>query len=57
MAMRSDEFLKGLDPERNKFGLKAGLEYWLRLNEQGLMDTGFGDHRKEFEAELVKYST
>jgi len=57
MAMRPDEFLKGLDPKRKKFCLKAGLEYWLKLNEQGLMDAGFGDHRKAFEAELAKYST
>jgi len=55
MALQPDEFLKGLDPERKKFGLKAGLKYWLRLNDKGFMDAGFGDHRKEFEAELAKY--
>ena len=57
LALRPDVFLKDLDPERSNFGLKAGLEFWLQLNEQGLMDLDFGDHRKDFEAELAKYTT
>jgi len=46
--LKPDEFLKVLDPESKKFVLKAGLEHWLRLNEQGLMDTGFGYHKQVF---------
>ena len=55
MALRPDDFLKGLDPERKKFGITEALEYWLRLNDQGLMDLGYGDHRKEFEKELENH--
>ena len=28
---------------------------FLLLNEQGLMDSGFADHKQVFESELAKY--
>ena len=51
MALRPEAFLTGLEPEQGNFGFKARLELWLHLNEQGLMDAGFGDYSKAFETE------
>lgn len=42
MALKPDAFLDGVDPERNNFGIRSGLELWLDLAQQGLMDTGMG---------------
>lgn len=57
MALRPEAFLKDLDPERENFGIRAGLSLWLELEEQGLMDCGIAkDARKLFEAELAKYT-
>jgi hypothetical protein len=56
MALRPDVFLNGVDPERNNFGVKAGLRLWLELEQQGLMNTGFNeDVRPLFQQELAKY--
>jgi len=40
MALRPEAFLYGLDPERDNYGLKAGLRLWLSLCDEGLMKTG-----------------
>jgi hypothetical protein len=56
MALTPDEFLRGLDPERNNFGIKAGLGLWLSLNVEGFMDTGLeSDTRRLFQQEFGKY--
>jgi len=55
MALRPDEFLSDIDPEKDNFGIKSGLKLWLKLEEQGLMDTGIeGKARRLFEEELTK---
>ena len=57
MALRPEVFLKGVDPEKDNYGIKSGLELWLDLDEQGLMDSGFRTSaRQTFEEELAKYS-
>lgn len=57
MALRPDVFLKDIDPEEDNFGIKSGLELWLDLAQQGLMDTGSeGNARQLFQQELAKYS-
>lgn len=38
MALRPDVYLDGIDPERDNFGIRAGLSHWLVLEEQGFMD-------------------
>lgn len=40
MALRPEAFLDGLDPERDNFGLQAGLRLWLSLCDDGFMNTG-----------------
>lgn len=60
MALMPDVFLRGIDPERNDFGITSGLELWLSLETQGYMDTGLGMYegksvRQLFEQELCKY--
>lgn len=56
MALRPDAFLNGIDPERNNFGIEAGLKHWLELEHQGFMNTGSGKTvRPLFEHELGKY--
>jgi hypothetical protein len=55
MAIRVDDFLKNIEPEHKQVDIIEGLKYWLRLNDEGFMDCGYGDHRKDFEAELTKY--
>lgn len=58
MALKPEVFLNGVDPERDNFGVKAGLGRWLDLEQQGLMDTGAPDvnARQLFQQELAKYS-
>jgi hypothetical protein len=56
MALRPDTFLKGLDPEQDNFGIKSGLKLWLHLEQEGFMDSGFGENpRQAFQNELTKY--
>jgi len=59
MALRPEEFLAGLDPERNNFGVRSGLQLWLDLQRNGFMATGLamyeaGAVRTLFESELAK---
>ena len=57
MALRPEVFIQGVDPERENFGITAGLRLWLDLDEQGYMDTGIeGDARRLFQDELSKYA-
>lgn len=56
MTLDPELFLKDLDPERDSFGIKAGLRLWLELDDEGLMDIGMQkDARSVFERELAKY--
>jgi hypothetical protein len=58
MALQPEAFLKGIDPERNNFGITSGLRLWLDLEQRGLMDAGFQSNARQlFEAEQVKYSS
>lgn len=59
MALRPDQFLSGIDPERDAFGIRSGLQLWLKLQHDGFMDTGLpmyekGAVRSLFESELAK---
>lgn len=61
MALRPDAFLDGVDPERDNFGIRAGLALWLDLH-QSYMDTGLEmyDHetiRDLFQQELAKHTS
>jgi hypothetical protein len=57
MALKPDSFLHGVDPEKDKYGLKAGLRYWLDLENDGYMDMDLNTDAKQlFEAELEKFS-
>lgn len=57
MTLKPDAFLNGVNQELDSYGLKSGLKLWLELEEQGLMDSGFGaGARQAFEEELAKYS-
>ena len=38
-----------------KGSLRLRALLFLLLNEQGLMDSGFADHKQVFESELAKY--
>ena len=40
MALVPEVYLKEIDPERDNFGIKSGLDLWLKLDNEGLMDTG-----------------
>ena len=56
LALYPDTFVKHINPEQDDFGIKAGLELWLNLESQGLMDTGIKDPPRElFQKELDKY--
>lgn len=59
MALRPDRFLKGIDPERQHFGVRSALHLWLELHGDGFMDTGLSMYEAEeigarFESELKK---
>jgi hypothetical protein len=57
MALKPEVYLRGIDPERQRYGLRAALELWLDLDGQGLMDTGLdvSGVRERFIAERKKY--
>lgn len=58
MALQPEVYLDGIDPERNNFGIAAGLSLWLDLEEQGLMGTGIrADAKQLFQQELAKYTS
>lgn len=54
MAIHPAAFLNGVDSEKQEFGHRAGLELWLELYDQGLMDTGlpYADVRATFSNQL-----
>jgi len=55
MALRPEEFLKDIDPEKDEYGKRSGLELWLKLEEQGLIDTGHEVRARQlFEQQLAK---
>jgi hypothetical protein len=56
MILLPDEFLKGINPEINKFGLKAGLKLWLELESNGHMTSGLEDKNTKikFKTKLEK---
>jgi len=57
MALEPNEFLNGIDPEKENFGLKSALKLWLELQEEGLMDAGLRIETGQlFQQELGKYS-
>lgn len=58
MALEPNVFLNGIDPEQDNFGIKAGLELWLKLEEKGYLKTNIpnqGSPRAEFEKALAKH--
>ncbi|RJG02647.1 hypothetical protein D3878_14565 [Noviherbaspirillum sedimenti] len=56
MALRPEIYLNGLDPEQDNFGIVAGLQLWLELENKGLMNTGVDESaRPQFQQELAKY--
>lgn len=59
MASKPDEYLHGVDPERNNYGVISGLGLWLQLEQQGYMSTGLpmyekAEIRRLFEQEHSK---
>lgn len=56
MTISPEEFLRGIRAEQNNFGIKSALRLWLRLDEQGFLDSGLGGSSREaFEQELAKW--
>lgn len=56
MTLHPQAFLDGINPEQDNFGIKSSLELWLRLEEEGFMDSGLEvNARLDFEQELAKY--
>lgn len=61
MALKPDDYLAGVDPEQDRFGVLSALDLWLRLEEKGYMDTGLSMYPREkirasFEQALEKYN-
>ena len=54
MTIIPDEYLKGIDPELKKYGLKAGLKLWLELESKGHMQSGLENNetRSKFSEKL-----
>jgi hypothetical protein len=56
LALCTDVFLKGVDPEIGGFGVASALRLWLKLDDEGWMDTGLQKNvRPAFEAELASF--
>jgi len=43
MALLPETFLRDVDPELDNFGVISGLDLWLKLDNQDLMDTGLNE--------------
>lgn len=61
MALKPDVFLSDIDPELDQFGLRAALELWLELEQEGYMGTGLGMYskteiRSAFKKKLAEFS-
>lgn len=58
MACLPDVFLNGVNRERDNYGIKSGLELWLKLEEAGHMYYGVegGGGKQRFMEELQKYA-
>jgi hypothetical protein len=56
--LEPDALLKGMDPERNQFGVESALQLWLDLDARGLMRVDFTrpDTRQRFEERLRRMS-
>ena len=55
MALQPESFLDRVDPEKDDFGLKSALHLWLKLEKDGLMESGFGPApRESFENALLE---
>lgn len=58
LALSPEQYLKGLDAERNLFGTTSALRLWLQLENDGWMNTGVSETaRSSFEEELARYGT
>lgn len=60
MALKPDDFLRGVNREQDNFGVQAGLKLWLELELQGYMGTGLEMYKREtvrqlFQQELANY--
>jgi len=56
LALLPERYLEEIDPEENMFGVISALSLWLKLDEEGWMDTGLRNLvRQTFEVELAKY--
>ncbi len=55
LVTKPNVYLEGIDPERKRFGILAGLSKWKELSEQGYMNLGFGENPAyRFEQEYNK---
>lgn len=58
MALNPDVYLNGVDPELNNYGIRAGLELWLELEKQDLMNAGIDKSGRElFSNKLEEYKS
>ncbi len=62
MALKPDDYMTAVAPEQDKFGVLSALDLWLRLEENGYMDTGLSMYSREtirasFEQALRKYKS
>ncbi|WP_165481030.1 hypothetical protein [Vibrio metoecus] len=58
MASSPEVFLKGIDPGYENYGVKSGLDNWLKLYNEGLMDYGVPDYeaKSRFINERKKFA-
>lgn len=59
MLLEPEAYLDGIDPERDNYGIRAGLAHWLSLDKKGYMKIDFpsaDNARAEFEKALAKFS-
>lgn len=61
MALKPDVFIRGVDPEKNNFGISSAINLWLHLDAQGFMNPGLEMYdrvevRKQFET-MIGVST
>ena len=55
MADSPEQFLKGVNPEEDNFGLISGLKLWIELAQKGLMESCCSALIEQFEQALARY--
>lgn len=56
MCLKPEVFLNGIDPEHQRYGVRAGLALWLDLHSEGWMETGLSMYEQSAVRALFEHA-